>query len=628
MKTHRFASLLLVLGSSLQAAQGAEKASPDTDARPRGIPITFHLDKESFVTLAIDDSSGNRVRNLIGETWLPSGDNTVYWDGADDHGRMNAGAHGNYEIKGTLVPPGNYTARLLRRDKIDVVYEFTIYNPVNPPWRTPDTKGQWLADHTPPRCVLCLPGPHPQLLIGSAMAEGAHGLVWVDAEGVKLKGKSCFVGFAGAQALARDTGDGSVYAGAVWNTKLQIARLDPDGKSVPAFEWNNVRPSLDVSNSGLGTARLGALLGLAARNGLLVASLSDALLIVDAEKHELLDEIKMDKPRGVAFTSSGELLVLTESKLLRYSSVDKAGYKRPDAPSTRIGNLDDPQGLVLADNGDIYISLRGKSHQVKIFDSKGDFIRSIGKPGVPKSGPYDPLRMNNPNGLALTDDGRLWVAEEDFQPKRVSVWTARGDFIKAFYGPTEYGGGGVLDSVDKRRFYYQGMEFAIDWEKGTSQLHSVFYRPEEQRYAGLGGKPEWPIYIGGRQYMTNIYNSNPVGGPMVAGVWQMRDGVAVLVAAVGQANDWEPLKSPELLAAVPKGLDIKKPANRGPLPHRCPVLFAWSDVNFERQDRRQRVELRVRRDGRIECHSRPVVRDRSDNGLLPGPLHRRRGSRL
>ena len=244
-----------------------------------------------------------------------------------------------------------------------------------------------------------------------------------------------------------------------------------------------------------------------------------------------------------------------------------------------IENLDDPQGLALAANGDIYISLRGKSHQVKVFDSKGNFIRSIGKPGVPKSGPYDPLRMNNPNGLALTDDGRLWVAEEDFQPKRVSVWTARGDFIKAFYGPTEYGGGGVLDSADKRRFYYQGMEFAIDWQKGTSQLHSVFYRPEEQRYAGPGGKPEWPIHLHGRQYMTNIYNSNPVGGPTVAGVWQMRDGVAVLVAAVGQANDWEALKSPALLAAVPKGLDIKKPANRGPLPHRCPVLFAWSDTN-------------------------------------------------
>ena len=152
--------------------------------------------------------------------------------------------------------------------------------------------------------------------------------------------------------------------------------------------------------------------------------------------------------------------------LVRYSLFDKAGYKRPEAISTVVENLDDPQGLVLTGNGDTYIKrARANPHQVKVFDSQGKFLRSIGKPGVPHSGPYDPLRMNNPNGLALTDDGRLWVAEEDFQPKRVSVWTALGDFIKAFYGPTEYGGGGVLDSTDKRRFYYQGMEFAIDWEE-------------------------------------------------------------------------------------------------------------------------------------------------------------------
>ena len=193
-----FGSLVLMVCLNVPAVHGAEKAPPPTAGALRGIPIAVHLDKASFVTVAIDDSRGSRVRNLIAETWLPAGENIVYWDGADDHGRMNTGAHGNYEIKGTLVSLGDYTARMLRRGKIDLVYEFTLYNPVNPPWRTPDTKGQWLADHTPPRCLLYLPDPRPQLLIGSAMAEGSHGLVWVDAEGVKLKGKSCFVGFAGA----------------------------------------------------------------------------------------------------------------------------------------------------------------------------------------------------------------------------------------------------------------------------------------------------------------------------------------------------------------------------------------------------------------------------------------------
>ena len=576
--------ILLVCGMGALGTEATAGMGSDISELP-GIPIKFHLDNESYVTLVIEDSKGNRVRNLLAETLFPAGDNIAYWDGADDLGAMNFGPHGNYEIKNTIVEPGEYKARGLARGKVDLIYEFTIYNPVNPPWRTPDRKGQWLSDHTPPRCVLSLPGPEPQLLIGSAIAEGAHGLVWVDREGNKITGRGCIVGFAGAEALARDPADpeNSVYAAAAWDGKLMIARLDKEGKSSPILERGlGPAPSTpQQTESFQGGRRRGFVQGLAARAGLLVASMvdPDSLLIVDVERRAALDELKVERPRGVSFLPEGALLVLSGGKLLRYAPFGKKDYTRPGAPSVLIEGLDEPQGLVVAQHGDIYISLRGKSHHVKVFDSKGALLRSIGKPGVPKSGPYDPSRMNNPNGLAVADDGRLWIAEEDFQPKRVSVWTTKGDFVKAFYGPTEYGGGGKLDPVDKRRFYYQGMEFAIDWEKGMSGLRSVFFRPEEQSLALPGGKPETPIHIGGRQYMTNVYNSNPVGGPTVAGVWLMRDGVAVPVAAIGQANDWEVLKRPELLATVPKELDIGKPASKGPEQHRCPVLFAWSDIN-------------------------------------------------
>lgn len=40
---------------------------------------------------------------------------------------------------------------------------------------------------------------------------------------------------------------------------------------------------------------------------------------------------------------------------------------------------------------------------------------------------------------------RAWVAESDNYPRRVSVWSVKGERVRAFYGPTEYGGGGVLD---------------------------------------------------------------------------------------------------------------------------------------------------------------------------------------
>ena len=95
--------------------------------------------------------------------------------------------------------------------------------------------------------------------------------------------------------------------------------------------------------------------------------------------------------------------------------------------------------------------------------------------------------MNNPNGLTIDGDNHLWVAETDYQPKRVSLWTLDGKLLKAFYGPSEYGGGGGLDPQDKTRFYYHGMEFKLDWEKGTDRLAAVLFRPGPADWRCPGG---------------------------------------------------------------------------------------------------------------------------------------------
>ena len=197
--------------------------------------------------------------------------------------------------------------------------------------------------------------------------------------------------------------------------------------------------------------------------------------------------------------------------------------------------------------------------------------------------------MNNPNGLTIDSNDHLWVAETDFQPKRVSVWTLDGKRVNAFYGPAEYGGGGTLDPRDKTRFYYHGMELKLDWDKGTSEVARVLFRPGPKDLQLPGGhdagQPETPLYVHGKRYFTNCYNSNPTNGAGVAFLWQDRDGVAVPVAALGRANDWDLLKTDAFKWLWPKGVNLKGDywANQ--------AMFVWTDLNGDGKAQPDEVTL-------------------------------------
>lgn len=245
----------------------------------------------------------------------------------------------------------------------------------------------------------------------------------------------------------------------------------------------------------------------------------------------------------VTQTKTGNDIYWSINSLNVFDGPDTAtNYTLPDGEVLQ-ARLEDPRGITLDAAGNIFVSDGGQSHQVKMFSPAGKTLRVFGKMGTPKAGAYEPLHMNNPKGLSLDANGRLWVTEEDYQPKRVSVWNMDGTLWKAFYGPSEYGGGGKLDPRDPTRFYYHGMEFKLDWKAGTNTLTQVFYRPAEGDLKspdgwGSNGTPESPVYAQNRQYMTNAWNSNPTNGAPIAMLWQMKNGLSVPVAAMGNARNW------------------------------------------------------------------------------------------
>ncbi len=568
------------------------------------IPVPFTLKEAGYVTLVIENPGGIRVRNLISESWFPAGADTAWWDGLDDLGRdVDAADHGVYHIPARFINPGAYRVRGLVRGEIKPKFEFSPYTTGNPPWSTADHTGGWLANHTPPMAAVFVPGAQspngqPAVILGCYVTEGPDGLAWVDLDGKKFGGKKWIGGnWTAAPYLARDAGTKAVpgynaYVASVWETGKQSGILElrvtalTSGKDKPVIVHiiGPMGPKIDDS------ARAAEIGGLAVFDGVVVVSLplKNQLIFIDAGKGTVIGTTSLDLPAGLAFDASGRLLAVSGKKLVRYSSIQNP--QSLSVPKTVISDLSAPAAIALDDHGNLYVSDRGTSNQVKVFTAEGKFLRAIGHPGIPKAGPYDPLHMNNPTGLTIDSRQQLWVAEQDYLPKRVSVWSLDGKLINAFYGPGKYGGGGTLDPTDKTKFYYSdegrgAMAFKLDWDKGTSEVTSVYYRPMpgDLKMAFRSAGPETPLYYKGHRYFTNSYNSSPTSGHSTAFLFIERNGIASPVAAMGQASMWELLKSDEFKSHWPEGVDlnIQKPTSQS--------FFIWTDQNGDSQVQTEEV---------------------------------------
>ena len=598
------------------------EAQPSAVAIPKPIgdeppPIAVHFDLSSpgLVTLVIEDAEGRRVRNLVSETPFPAGKHTVGWDGLDDSQRDGEAArHGLYHVTGNFVAPGNYRVRGLVAPRLDLRYEFPIYTAGDPAWQTADHTGGWLSNHTPPQSAVFLPDNRapdgkPLVFLGSFVSEGTHGLAWVDLEGKKVGGMNWVGGaWTGAPYLARDDGPAAVagvqvYVASTWESDKKTRQGELRVTALAAGERPVVRHRFTAS--GTGEVDYGAeMSGLAARNGLVYVAMpkQDKVLVVDARQAgpksdgqkpsgSVLGSFALADPRGLAFDSQGNLWALSGKRLVRADAAAVAPERldKPLTVETVAADLEDPKQLALDADGHVYVSDWGQSHQVKVHDRTGRRVQTIGKPGEPKAGPYDRLKMNHPFGITIDDRGRLWVAEMDEQPKRISVWKPDGTLDRAFYGPSAYGGGGKLDPLDPSRFYYRGMEFALDWQQGGFTLRRVFFRPEKND-AMLGGHmadgyPEEPLTLGGRRYFSNCYNSNPTNGAGLSLLWIDRDGLARPVAAFGRANDWALLKDEAFRSRWPEGHDPKGDYWR----NQAAVL--WSDGNGDGQAQPSEVTI-------------------------------------
>ena len=194
--------------------------------------------------------------------------------------------------------------------------------------------------------------------------------------------------------------------------------------------------------------------------------------------------------------------------------------------------------------------------------------------GRRQTGAYDVNRLANLGGIAIDQRSHLWVAEPDYQPKRTSLWTTAGKFLNEFIGPARYGGGGCIDPQTKSRFYYQGMEFALDWNSGAWKVQNILTRSQP---AFSGGYTDHPVYLNGKQYMVNDPGVNSNSELLLIGEFR-KDHVAPLTVA-GNAELWQPFRDDAALRKLVDG----KPLNT--------YSFVWSDANGDGLPQAEEVTL-------------------------------------
>lgn len=96
-----------------------------------------------------------------------------------------------------------------------------------------------------------------------------------------------------------------------------------------------------------------------------------------------------------------------------------------------------PLGVAYGPNGNIYVTDTG-NNRVCVFDRNGGFLRSWGGFGVAKPAPggvysWKPGRLNFPDGIAVGDDGSVYVA--DFYNDCIEVFDSTGSWIRRFPDP-------------------------------------------------------------------------------------------------------------------------------------------------------------------------------------------------
>ncbi|YCM46609.1 hypothetical protein V2O64_11320 [Verrucomicrobiaceae bacterium 227] len=436
-------------------------------ARKKEIRLEFDQAVEGKASLVIEDArTGERIRNLVSGRTFEVGRHSLIWDGLDEQGRLVA--PGTFQWRGITHPGISPDSRMSFADGGEA-------SPL-----------RWGPNHS----TLQDATSNGRLVFFAApVTEGGWALMALDAEGNFVQGYEHQHGFGILHdAIAAD--DQYLYCaqdGFIWSDpgsrqqsknwvaewKLTVVRYEISSGKLVEFPGNRRALEIDIMKVGPGSDHKDLnefnLAGLAIANGELhIGSRHhNAVIVHNATTGERIRSIPV---KGIRHLASGkDIYAATDTGVLRLND----GRQVIDARDLDI------HGIAIGPDEDIFLSDRN-SHQVHRFTAQGKKLGPLGKPGGPYQGRYDPTRMVNPAGLTFGPDGKLWVTENRWNPKRVHAWDLRKNtVVYEKFGMPHYGGDGSgFDPQNPRRWIGLGCFWDVDIDKNLARPTHIMSREE------------------------------------------------------------------------------------------------------------------------------------------------------
>ena len=460
--------------------------------------IEFTMPEDGYISLNINDAGGKVVRQLLTCNFMPKGKRKVRWDGLTTW---------SWTRPGTPVPPGEYAWSALWHKGIGLRLAGWAHNAGRAPWDDGTGTSNWGGDHGVP--VACA-AEGEMVYLGWSGAEAGQAVVGADLAG-NVKFRNTRFSMTGVTHVAAD---GGVFYGAARGDT--IYRLD--AKTGAYSMWEGAE-TCDLAVKKLMADTPGKpekCDGLDARGGkLYLAFTSDnCVAVVDAKSGRLLKTVTVPSPGNLK--AAGDTLVYVVSGGKAVVALDPVGGQA----RTFVDGLSSASAVAVDKDGKVYVAVRDPDNQVKVYDASGKETLAIGrKGGRALAGKWTPDGMAFAAGLAVDGEGKLWVAEADPWPKRISTWDSKtGRFIKEYFGPTMYGAnGGAVDPLDPTVMVGHGCEWKIDPKTGRDACVAVITRD------GMSNS-RFGIGAGGRLYLA------------VASNWAFDTGPVIIYERVGEGE--------------------------------------------------------------------------------------------